>query len=81
VTAERLDRLRRLADLRQTPARLAAEGNRRLRLALSDFEAWLRDNPSADEATRRRVLDAYCRRHDFPTLAELEGSMGGGVDG
>jgi hypothetical protein len=81
VTAERLARLRRLADLRQTPARIAVIGNRRLSAVIADFEEWRRDNPSADDATRGRVLDAYCRRHDFPTLADLAASMGEGVDG
>jgi hypothetical protein len=76
----RLDRLATLANRRTgglTPAaaRAVAELDRRLRLAVADFEDWLRDNPSADDVTRRRVLDAYCHRHDAPTLDMLEQSL------
>jgi hypothetical protein len=80
VIRARLDRLamlvtRRTGGLTPEAAQAVTELDRRLRLALADFEDWRRDNPSADDATRRRVLDAYCRRHDAPTIDMLEQSL------
>lgn len=78
---DRLARLQRLQGLRRTPGLIMAVFDRRGRAVLADIEDWIRDNPGADKATRRAVLDKFCRAHDFPTLDELEASIGGRFDG
>ena len=77
----RLTRLSRLAELRRTPGLIGADIDRRGRAVLAEIEDWIRNNPDGTDEERRAALDDACRRNDFPTLAVLESSTGGGFDG
>jgi hypothetical protein len=75
VKRRRLDALQRLAELRRTPRVVAADFNARGRAVIADFEDWRRLNPDAGLSERGAALDEVCRRHDFPTLDELEADL------
>ncbi|HEX6286311.1 MAG TPA: hypothetical protein VFZ80_02415 [Acidimicrobiia bacterium] len=72
----RLDRLTQLAYARQRPNAATQELDRRFRLVIADITTALAGTgTSSNSPERRAIIDAVCRRHDFPTLAELEESQ------
>ncbi len=67
---DRLARLRRRAPQPLDPA--TAELDRRLKLALSAMEDWIREHPYANPNEREQAMDEACRRYDAPTFSELQ---------